>query len=943
MFRSLKVFMFIIYGMCFIPVTCISQDVQTIINSATQDFESGLFVEAKQQVFQCFLGRKFENIKLTNDAYRLLSLISIAEDSIFLARKYIKRIIQSNPDYKGPVQNFIFDKLLQQILSENQTITVSAVSKKAEDIRVAPASVLILNRNDIVERGYVDLIDVLYNLPGFDISKYYGINYANVYQLGFRQENTERTLFMINGIEENDNWSNIAYIARQYPLSNIKAIEILYGPSSTMYGPRAFVGTINIITYDTGELIPFPEKSTDVNAAPKINPFYLNGTVLGGSYGTRDADFTIGFKKDANINTTFTFKSFQSDHRYDSNYDAFDYDPNDIDQLNYDHLNLTKPITLNNNGIINSYTPAAFADLFKLGNNNPFYQLFRNQTGAVDSIKLTPAGINQARSLDKGAYTGLVNGQPSGYSNRMKDSYIGIKVGFPNLVLGIRAWKTSESFGYLQDIFNAGTNNGSKWAISNATFYSMFNKTYNRFSFSNITSFTNNRLDNSSVRVTYSLLGNKSIGLNLGHFLYPDSLLATSSPNLARQGYGNLFYYYDAQLFRNDFRTFYQNERLNIMGGLEFRFSRQFGDYLYYLDFPKDQNGLFQNGGSFAQDKGTFTNVDAEGANVYSLFDLGFYFSGTYKIIPEKLNLSFGNRIDYNRIRSKGGFGYEFSPRLALVFLGKHVSSKMVYSHGIQNVSLFTKFSTGNNRKPNADLTVEKIDYLDFSLNGVHQNNNLRWNFILFHYFIKDAIASVELDKKELPFNNQNQNVGVYKVTGTLFDLNYTFANKKWGVFFNHTFNLPFQQSKDALSENLKIADISVQSANLGLTYRLNHKNNVFSNHFYANFVGKKSIGSGTTAPGNLGYFGEDIPAYLIFNTTFNYTNRNLQGIKFSLIINNLLDMNILYPDHETYYHSGIRTATGSMQPDSLNGLIPFFPQRGRQLIVRILYNIGGS
>jgi hypothetical protein len=53
--------------------------------------------------------------------------------------------------------------------------------------------------------------------------------------------------------------------------------------------------------------------------------------------------------------------------------------------------------------------------------------------------------------------------------------------------------------------------------------------------------------------------------------------------------------------------------------------------------------------------------------------------------------------------------------------------------------------------------------------------------------------------------------------------------------------------------------------------------------------------------------------------------------------------MNILYPDHETYYHPGIRTATGSMQPDSLNGLIPFFPQRGRQLIVRILYNIGGS
>jgi len=940
MFRSLKILMLVVCGILFIPCICISQDVQEIINSATQDFESGLFLEAKKQVFQCFSERKFENIKLTNDAYRLISLISIAEDSILLARKYIKRIIQSNPDYKGPVQHFIFDQLLQQILSENQTITVSAVSKKAEDIRVAPASVLIINRSEIVERGYVDLIDVLSNLPGFDITKYYGVNYANIYQLGFRQENTERTLFMINGIEENDTWSNWVYMSRQYPLSNIKAIEILYGPSSTMYGPRAFVGTINIITYDTGEIIPFPEKSTDAKVAPKINPFYLNGTVLGGSYGTRDADFTIGFKKDATINTTFTFKSFQSDQRYDSNNESFDYAPADIDQLNYDHLNLTKPITLINNGNPVTYTPAAFADLFKLENNNPNYQIFKNKTGLIDSIKLTQAGVNQARLLDKQAYTGLVNGQPSGYSNRMNDTYIGIKVGFPNLVLGVRAWKTSESLGFYQDIYNAGTNNGSRWAVSNATFYSMFNKTYNRFSFSNITSFTNNKLDKSSVRVNYSLLGNKSLGLNLGHFLYPDSLLATSFPNSARQGYGNLFYYYDTQLFRNDFRAFYQNERINIMGGLEFRFSRQLGDYLYYSDYPKDENGLLQDGGSNAQEKGTFTSIDAGGGNVYSVLDLAFYFSGTYKIIPEKLNLSFGNRIDYNRIRSKGGFGYEFSPRLALVYLRKHISTKMVYSHGIQNVSLFNKFSTGNNRKPNPALTTEKIDYFDLSLNGVHQNNNLRWNFILFHYYVKDAVASVAIN--EPPYNNQNQNAGVYQVNGSLFNINYSFADKKWALFFNHTFNLPFQQTQDALKKNIRIADISSQSANLGLTYRLNRKSHVFSNHFYANFVGEKPVGEGTTAPKNLGYYGNNIPAYLIFNTTFNYTNRNLQGIRFSLIINNLLDMNILYPDHETYYHPGIRTAIGSMEPGTLNGLNPFYPQRGRQIFIKILYNIGG-
>ena len=156
----------------------------------------------------------------------------------------------------------------------------------------------------------------------------------------------------------------------------------------------------------------------------------------------------------------------------------------------------------------------------------------------------------------------------------------------------------------------------------------------------------------------------------------------------------------------------------------DFPYMHPDGDYLYFSDYPKDGNGLLQGDISYAQEKGTFTNLNTGGGNVYSILDLAFYFSGSFKIIPEKLNLSFGNRIDYNRIRSKGG--YEFSPRLALVFLGKQVSAKMVYSHGIQNISLFNKFSTGNNRKPNEDLTTEKIDYLDFSLNGVHKHNNLR-------------------------------------------------------------------------------------------------------------------------------------------------------------------------------------------------------------------------
>ena len=35
---------------------------------------------------------------------------------------------------------------------------------------------------------------------------------------------------MIDGVEENDVWLNWAYLSRQYPISNIKAIELFTGP-----------------------------------------------------------------------------------------------------------------------------------------------------------------------------------------------------------------------------------------------------------------------------------------------------------------------------------------------------------------------------------------------------------------------------------------------------------------------------------------------------------------------------------------------------------------------------------------------------------------------------------------------------------------------------------------------------------------------------------------
>ncbi len=62
-------------------------------------------------------------------------------------------------------------------------------------------------------------------------------------------------MLLIDGVEDNDLASSTAWISRQFPLSNIDRIEVVYGPASTMYGANAFAGVINVITKEPEQVV----------------------------------------------------------------------------------------------------------------------------------------------------------------------------------------------------------------------------------------------------------------------------------------------------------------------------------------------------------------------------------------------------------------------------------------------------------------------------------------------------------------------------------------------------------------------------------------------------------------------------------------------------------------------------------------------------------------
>lgn len=165
-------------------------------------------------------------------------------------------------------------------LEELINVEVKSASGLEETIKDAPASIVVISKQQIIQRGYTTLSQIFHDLPGFDTYFNHSSRHLNVYQRGYRTPLTTRTLFLINGNVQNDLWSHIAHMQRQIPMANIQRIEILYGPAAVIYGPNAFLGVVNVITEDGSEIMPGEDK-----ARLKVSA---------GSYDTQDID--LGFQ-----------------------------------------------------------------------------------------------------------------------------------------------------------------------------------------------------------------------------------------------------------------------------------------------------------------------------------------------------------------------------------------------------------------------------------------------------------------------------------------------------------------------------------------------------------------------------------------------------------------------------------------------------------------------
>jgi outer membrane receptor for ferrienterochelin and colicin len=122
----------------------------------------------------------------------------------------------------------------------------SVASKTALTPRETPGIVSIISEQEIRLSGARDLIDVLRLVPGFD----FGYDVQGVVGVGLRGNwvHEGKILMLIDGQEMNEASYNNLEFGNHFSVDQIKRIEIIRGPGSSIYGGAAELGVINIIT-----------------------------------------------------------------------------------------------------------------------------------------------------------------------------------------------------------------------------------------------------------------------------------------------------------------------------------------------------------------------------------------------------------------------------------------------------------------------------------------------------------------------------------------------------------------------------------------------------------------------------------------------------------------------------------------------------------------------
>jgi len=135
-----------------------------------------------------------------------------------------------------------------QTLEQLMQIQVTSASKKAEDLRKAPAAIYVITGEEIRRGGYSSVPDALRMVPGLYVVQQNAHEWL-ISARGFSNTFNDKMLVLIDGRSVySPTFGGVYWDVQDPPLEDIERIEVIRGPGGTLWGANAVNGVINIIT-----------------------------------------------------------------------------------------------------------------------------------------------------------------------------------------------------------------------------------------------------------------------------------------------------------------------------------------------------------------------------------------------------------------------------------------------------------------------------------------------------------------------------------------------------------------------------------------------------------------------------------------------------------------------------------------------------------------------
>jgi len=851
------------------------------LRDAQKSYELGLFEDVPTKLDPCLGARISRPVAI--EVHSLLARAYLQNEEPEKARREVSTLLRLDSTFEpGPSPRFA--ALVTQVRAEELTTQVASVSKTSESLREAPATVLVITGEEIQRRGYLDLEQLLHDLPGFDISRLNGAFYSTIYQRGYNAPQNDRNLLLVDGIEQNDLGFGSVYLSRQYPLTNIDRVEVIYGPASTMYGANAYTGVISVITKAPEAL------------AGEGKGFGLTGQITGGGYGGGSLDISgAGHDRSGTLAWSLAGSFQRSKERDLSQLPYWDYSYQDVDYKSLLRLSGT-----------------AVERAVLCATPSPYIRC--DATG----IALTDQGESLVRSLD----SKLITDNGIGFDDRGKNWSLYGKLRIANLTLGLQTWRSEEGVASALGRQYSGKTNVTPLETAVYLKYSLPIGGVKLNIFSRYQQTSRERAEPEiDVLHNYS---NPAGFLTLWSLVAPcrspaDPLpvsCAPAKPWVEKLSFGNL----SSQIRTEVNAAWEPSERLAAVSGIELTKSSIESGYDTIDSGP-----------------GALIAIPLEQPRQIEHTDVALFAQGSWKPRPS-LKLVLAGRLTYNRIENTpgaSGFGLLFMPRAAVIYspLRKRLVLKAIYSEAFKDPNDGQKFGVITqflNAYRSNGLTPEKVRNIEFSA-GWQASERLSAEGSVYESRYSDVVAygyPLLPDGTPVPVCfigcQQYQNRDQIRVRGAQLTAQYRVAGSElWG---NFTHTEPFQtHAKDFFGnpmfdagghpiDTIREHGIAGDHVNAGVE-------SVWATRWRTSvrlhWVGARPVGPGTTLP-TTPISGVD--AYTTVDAAISYADL-LPNVTLQLTAFNLLNKNYYDP-----------------QTDITNA--PRVLQGGRTVYLRLIYRL---